>query len=84
MSEYKDLQEMLEIIITAIEIHGCEEEFFRRSARASTSEVAKSLFTEIADDLAKHRESLEARKQKLLGTLTDLQERKKKRAQTGS
>jgi len=73
MSEYKDLQDMIEIITTTIEIHGREEDFFRRSASASSSEVARSLFTEIADDLADYRQRMESRRQKLLTALRDLQ-----------
>ena len=73
MSEYKDLQDMVEIITTSIEIHGREEDFFRRSATASTNPIAKSLFLEIADDLAKYREQMESRRRKLLGALRDLQ-----------
>jgi YHS domain-containing protein len=72
MDEYKDLEDMIEIITTAIAIHEREEEFFRRSAEASSREVAKELFTEISEDLSNYRKNLEARKQKLLQALSDL------------
>ncbi len=55
MSEYEDLYgdmlDMIEIITTSIEINSREEHFYRRSAEATSSEVAKGLFSEIADEL---------------------------------
>lgn len=72
MSEHKDLEEMIDIITLAIARQEPEEEFFRRSAEASTSEVARALFLEIAEDLARYCKSLETRRQRLLGALKDL------------
>lgn len=72
MSAYKDLLDMIEVITTTIEIHGREEEFFRRSARASSSEAAKALFSEIADDVSRYRLSLEIRRQKMWETISSL------------
>ena len=69
---YKDLNDMIEIISTTIEINTREEEFYRRSAAASTGEVAKALFLEIADDVAEYRKSLEDRREKLQEALNDL------------
>lgn len=80
MSESKDLVNMVEILSTTIEIQGREEEFYRRSARASTSEVAKILFLEIADDLARYRKSLEDRRRRLWEALEDL--KKARRTET--
>lgn len=72
MANYKDLEEMIGVLTTAIAIHEREEAFFRRSARASTSEQAKSLFSEIADELRSHVKLLEARKQKLTEELRNV------------
>jgi YHS domain-containing protein len=74
MDTAQEFQDMLEVLITAIAIHEKEEEFFRRSAVASSSRVAKDLFLEIADDLRKYREALEARKQKLVDASEALSE----------
>ncbi len=68
----KDLEEMSEIITTAIEIHGRERDFFTRSARNATGQVAKSLFSELADDLDKNLNGLVARKRKVTTALDDL------------
>lgn len=68
----KDLLAMIEIITTTIEINTREEQFYRRSADASTREVARALFLEIADDLLKYREKLEGRRNKLMDALNDL------------
>lgn len=70
--ELRDLNDMIEILGLAIARQEAEEEFFRRSAEASTEEVARSLFAEIADDLEAYRKSLEARKRKLLEAVQDL------------
>ena len=64
---------MVEILSLAIVRQEAEEQFFRRSAQSSSSEVAKSLLIEIADDLKSYCKNLEQRKQKLLGALEDLQ-----------
>lgn len=63
---------MIEILELAIARQETEEKFFRRSAEASTNEVAKSLFNEIADDLEAYRKGLDARRQKLMDAMTDL------------
>ncbi len=70
MATDKDLKQMIEIITTAIVIHEREEELFRRSARASTSERAKNLFSEIADELHSHVNLLNDKKQKLVDDLS--------------
>ncbi len=72
MAKYKDLEDMLRIISLAIVRQETEEKFFRRSAQASTSEVARNLFSEIADDLAKYRGKLEHRRKKIQNALDDL------------
>jgi hypothetical protein len=77
MATEKELLDLTEIISTAIEIHGSEEEFFRRSARASTNEVAKALLLEIADDVGGYREKLEARRRSLAEQLASLQKTKR-------
>ena len=73
MAGPEELEEMIEILTTAIAIHESEEKFFRRSAGASTSQAAKALFSEIAEELKGHLTSLEARKQKLADELANLQ-----------
>lgn len=72
MAEFRDIEEMIEILDLAIARQEAEEEFFRRSAEASTNEVAKALFAEIADDLTAYRKGLEARQKKLLDAREDL------------
>ncbi|MDD4859032.1 MAG: hypothetical protein PHR56_02350 [Dehalococcoidales bacterium] len=74
----KDLLAMIEIITTTIEINTREEDFYRRSAKASTREVARVLFLEIADDIRVYREKLENRRRKLMDALSDLQSDDKK------
>lgn len=75
---YKDLLDMIEIINTTIEIDAREEEFYRRSAAASTREVAKALFLEIADDVKGYLNKLRARRQRLWDALHDLETAEKK------
>jgi YHS domain-containing protein len=70
--QFRELSEMMEILHMAIAREEAEEAFFRRSAGASTSEVAKNLFAEIADDLEAYRKGLEARRDKLTDALEDL------------
>jgi YHS domain-containing protein len=72
MPEHREIEDMIEILTIAIVRQETEEQFFRRSAHASTSEVARALFLEIADDLKGYSENLEARRQKLVGALADL------------
>ena len=72
MPEHREIEDMIEILTIAIVRQETEEQFFRRSAHASTSEVAKALFLEIADDLKRYSESLETRRKKLMGALADL------------
>ncbi len=72
MTDYKDLEEMIGVLTTAIAIHEREEMFFRRSAEASTNERAKSLFSEIAEELRSHVKLLEARREKLTEELKKL------------
>ena len=68
---------MIEILGLAIARQESEEQFFRRSAQASSNEVAHSLFTEIADDMKEYVKNLEQRKQKLLEALEALTEAEK-------
>jgi hypothetical protein len=72
MPEYKDLETMLEIVTLAVVRQETEENFFRRSAASSTDEVARRLFTEIADDMGNYRKSLEERRDKLETALQEL------------
>jgi rubrerythrin len=72
MSNFQDIETMIEILGLAIARQEEEEQFFRRSAQASSNDVARSLFTEIADDTKKYIKTLELRKQKLLDALEDL------------
>lgn len=72
MQEHRDLKDMIEVLSVAIVREENEEAFYRRSAKASTSKVAAELYLEIAEEFGKHRQSLEARKQKLENALTDL------------
>jgi YHS domain-containing protein len=72
MPEHREIEDMIEILTVAIVRQEAEEQFFRRSAHASTSEIAKALFLEMADDLKRYSETLDMRKQKLLDALADL------------
>ncbi len=65
MSTERDILDMIEIISTAIEIHGSEEEFFRRSSQATRNEAARALLVQIADEVGRYRESLESRRRTL-------------------
>ena len=65
MSIERDLLDMIEIITTAIEIHGSEEDFFRRSSNATQNEAAKALLLQIADEVGRYRLTLEARRRSL-------------------
>ena len=83
MSEYKDMQkelmDMLEIINTTIEINTKEEQFYRRcSTTASTNEVSKALFLEIADEVEQYLNGMRERRQNLWHALTDLDAAQKK------
>ena len=84
MSEYKEMQkeltDMIEIINTTIEIDAMEEQFYRRSAAATTNEVSKALFLEIADEVEKYLNSMRARRQKLWDALGDLDAAEKREA----
>ena len=77
MSEYeemtKELMDMLEIINTTIEINAREEEFYRRSAAATTNKVSKVLFLEIADEVEQYLDRMRARRQRLWDALRDLE-----------
>jgi YHS domain-containing protein len=72
MDQYEDMEEMIHIISTAIAKLESEKEFFHRSSQASSSEVSKALFLEIAEDFGDHLNRLEARKKKLEIALQDL------------
>ncbi|MFH0768636.1 MAG: hypothetical protein V1932_03595 [Chloroflexota bacterium] len=72
MQENRNMRDMIEVLSIAIVREQTEEDFFRRSAKASTSKVAADLYLEIAEELAEHRRNLETRKQKLEGALKDL------------
>lgn len=78
MSNFADLETMIEILGLAIARQEAEEQFFRRSARASSDEMAQSLFTEIADDMKKYVKNLEQRKRKLHDALAALTAEEKK------
>ena len=73
MSREKDLLDMLEIFTTAIEIHGREEDFFRRSSKASTHSAAKSLLLHIADDIGHYRRELEKHREEVKSELDSLE-----------
>lgn len=73
MHDYREIETMLEIVELAISRQEAEIDFFRRSAEASSSEAAKSLFVELAEELTVFCEGLEERRKNLLNTLNDLQ-----------
>ena len=76
MSEYTDLQDMIDVLTRAIAREESEERFFRRSCEASIHKMACEMFGEIAGEFASHRQSLELRKQVLTKALEDLEEAK--------
>lgn len=65
MPDQKDLLALIEILTTAIEIHGNEEDFFRRSSSATTNGAAKTLLLEIADEVGRDRKALEEKRREL-------------------
>jgi hypothetical protein len=67
--EKKDLTDMVEVITLAVVHLQTEEHFFQRSADGSTNESAKTLFTEIAQEIGKCRKILEEKHQMLLRML---------------
>jgi rubrerythrin len=78
MTEHKDMQDMIEVLSLSIVREETEEQFYRRSASASTSNVVRALFLEIANEVAKHRQNLEQRRERLLDALEDLRKAKEK------
>jgi rubrerythrin len=72
MSKHRDLEDMIEALTLTIVIHEREIAFFRRSAAISSSEEAKVLFQEIAEEMDSHVSSLADRKDKLMKRLADL------------
>ncbi len=72
MQEYRNMRDMIEVLSIALVREQSEEDFFRRSAKASTSKIAADLYLEIAEELAEYRKDLEARKQKLEDALKNL------------
>ncbi len=73
MSTERDLLDMIEIVTTAIEIHGSEEDFFRRSSNATQNEAARALLRRIADEVGQYRLTLEARRRSLRTELDTLE-----------
>ena len=78
MSEYTDLQDMIDVLNIAISREESEERFFRRSCKASSHKLACEMFEEIAGEYASHTKNLESRKQVLIEALEDLRKSKKK------
>jgi rubrerythrin len=76
MSEYTDLQDMIDVLNIAISREESEERFFRRSCKASMHKIACQMFEEIAGEYASHSQSLESRKQVLMQALEDLKKGK--------
>jgi rubrerythrin len=72
MSEYSKLRDVIDVLTIAIAREEWEEQFFRRSAKATTYEPAGSMFAEIAEECASHLAGLEARKKKLEEALSNL------------
>lgn len=72
MTDYKDLEEMIGVLTTVIAIHKREEMFFRRSAKASTSDWAKVFFSEIAEELRSQVKVFEDKRDKLTEELKQL------------
>ena len=77
MSEYTDLNDMIDVLNIAIAREETEEQFFRRSAKASDHKIASKMFLEIAEEFANLHRSLESRRESLLDTLSELRQMKK-------
>ena len=75
MASYQDLEIMIEALTMTIAIHEREEDFFRYSAAASTSQEVKTLFLEIAEEMNSHLTKLEEKKQNLVKELASLKKR---------
>ena len=76
MSEYSDLKDIIDVLSIAIAREESEEQFFRRSCKASTHKIACEMFEEIAGEYASHSKNLESRRQVLIETLKDLNKSK--------
>jgi YHS domain-containing protein len=72
MSEYRDIEDMIEVLDIAIIRQETEEQFFQRSANASTSEFSRTMFSQISEELAAYVKTLEERREKLAIALNDL------------
>ena len=75
MSEYTDLQDMIDVLNIAIAREESEQRFFSRSCKESTHKIACEMFGEIAEEFASHSRSLEARKRLLKKAQKDLKTR---------
>jgi YHS domain-containing protein len=72
MSEHRDIEDMIEVLNIAIIRQETEEQFFRRSANASTSDFSRTMFARISGELSAYIKTLEERKEKLTAALKDL------------
>jgi len=66
---YREKKGLLDMLALAIVRQRSDEDFFRRSAEASTSLPAKLVLTEIADLMGECRKHLESRKALLIQAL---------------
>jgi hypothetical protein len=57
MSDYSDLEDMIEVLTIAIAREESEERFFRRSAEGSKHETARKMFSETAEEFASVRKA---------------------------
>jgi hypothetical protein len=79
VSDHREIEDMIDILTMAIVRQETEEQFFRRSAQASTSPIAKPLLLEIANDLRTYSNSLGVRRQRLLDSLDELKRNERAR-----
>ena len=79
MSEYTDLQDMIDVLNIAIVREESEERFFRNSCMASTHKIACEMFKEIAEEYASHSHLLESKRRILMDALDNLKKSKKEK-----
>ena len=64
-----DIKEMIEVLTTSVAVHEREEALFNRSACASVGEEARQILSQISDEMRRHIEFLNKKKQELLEQL---------------
>ena len=70
----RELIDVVEHFTATIVMTAREEEFYRRSAEATSRQDIKKLMLEVTEDLARLGKKMEARRENLLQTFRELQD----------